>query len=89
MKKTTKLIIAYGLTQEEAMAAQRSLSNTMKCAQETIIITSDPMTIYALQAEEVNIVGVKAHATDQKQWSQLMPVCRQMKDRNIKFCIIK
>lgn len=89
MKKPTKLVIAYGLTQEEAMAAQRSLSNTIKCAQETIVITSDPKAINALQAEEVDIVGVKAHATDQKQWSQLMPVCRQMKDKNIKFCIIK
>lgn len=89
MEKATKLIIAYGLTQEEAMAAQRSLSNTMKCAQDSIIITSDPRTIYALQADEVSIVGVKAHATDQKQWSQLMPLCRTMKDNNIKFCIIK
>lgn len=89
MEKATKLIIAYGLTQEEAMAAQRSLSNTMKCAQESIIITIEPETIYALQADEVSIVGVKAHANDQKQWSQLMPVCRKMKDNNIKFCIIK
>ncbi len=89
MKKATKQIIAYGLTQEEALAAQRSLTNSMKCAPESIIITSDPMAIYALQADEVDIVGIKAHATDQKQWSQLMPVCRKMKDRNIKFCIIK
>ena len=81
--------IAYGLTQEEALAAQRSLANTMKCASENITVTTDPMDIYSLGADETALVGVKAHATDQNQWSQLMPVCRHMKAQNIKFQIIK
>lgn len=89
MKKVSKQIIAYGLTQEEALAAQRSLSNTMKCALESITTTIDPAVIYSLQADEVDLVGVKAHSSDQSQWSLLMPVCRQMKEKNIKFQIIK
>ena len=89
MKKATKQIVAYGLTQEDALAAQRSLSHSMKCAQESITTTIDPMVIFSLQADEVDLVGVKAHATDQSQWSRLMPICRQMKAQNIKFQIIK
>lgn len=89
MMKATKQIIAYGLTQEDALAAQRSLANTTKCALENITITTDPTIIYALSGEESSLVGVKAHATDQSQWLQLMPLCRQMKVRNIKFLIIK
>ena len=81
-------IIAYGLTQEEAMAAQRSLANTMNCAPENIIITTDPTVIYSLQGGDV-IVGIKAHPTDQQQWSMLMPVCRYLKANDIKFQIIK
>ena len=82
-------IIAYGLTQEEALAAQRSLANTMKCATKNITITTDPTVIYSLLSEGTALVGVKAHATDQNQWSKLMPVCRHMKAQNIKFQIIK
>lgn len=85
----TKQIIAYGLTQVDALAAQRSLANTTKCALENITITTDPAIIYALSGEESSLVGVKAHATDQSQWLQLMPLCRQMKAQNIKFLIIK
>ena len=88
MKKNNP-IIAYGLTQEEALAAQRSLANTMKCALENITVTTDPTVIYSLRTDETNLVGVKAHATDQNHWSQLMPVCRHMKAQNIKFQIIK
>ena len=89
MKKATNQIIAYGLTHEEALAAQRSLSNTMKCALESITTIIDPTLIYSLRADEVDLVGVKAHSSDQSQWSLLMPVCRQMKEKNIKFQIIK
>lgn len=85
MKKATKQIIAYDLTREEALAAQRSLSNTMKCALESITTTIDPTVIYSLQADEVDLVGVKAHSTDQSQWSLLMPVCRQMKEKASSF----
>jgi len=81
-------IIAYGLTQEEAMAAQLSLANTMNCAPENIIITTNPTIIYSLQGGDV-IVGIKAHPTDQQQWSMLMPVCRYLKANDIKFQIIK
>jgi len=35
------------------------------------------------------VVGVKAHATDQQQWTKLMPVCRYMKANNIKFQVFK
>ena len=87
--KATKQIIAYGLTQEDALAAQRSLANTTKCAMENITIITDPTIIYTLSGEDISLVGVKAHATDQSQWSQLMPLCRQMKAQNIKFQIIK
>lgn len=87
--KTNKQIIAYGLTQEEALAAQRSLANTMNRAPENIIITTDPRVIFSLRAEEKAVVGIKAHATNQSQWSQLMPICRHMKAQNIKFQIIK
>lgn len=84
-----KQIIAFGLTREEALAAQRSLANTMKCTMENITITTDPTVIYSLRAEGTALVGVKAHATDQNQWSKLMPVCRHMKANNIKFLVIK
>jgi hypothetical protein len=87
--KSNNQLIAYGLTQEEALAAQRSLANTMNCAQENITITTDPTVIYSLQSEGTALVGVKAHATDQNQWSRLMPVCRHMKAQNIKFQILK
>lgn len=87
--KSNNQLIAYGLTQEEALAAQRSLANTMKCATENITITTDPTVIYSLLSERTALVGVKAHATDQNQWSKLMPVCRHMKAQNIKFQIIK
>ena len=88
MKKNNKLI-AHGLTQEEALAVQRNLTNTMNCAPENIILTTDPNLIYALRSDEKAVVGVKAHATDQSQWSQLMPVCRYMKAQNIRYLIIK
>ena len=71
-----KQIIAFGLTQEEALAAQRSLANTMNCAPENITTTTEPTVIFSLQADEKAVVGVKAHATDQSQRSLLMPVCR-------------
>jgi hypothetical protein len=87
--KNDQIIIAYGLTQEEATAAHRHLISTMGCASENVTITTDPAAIFSLRASEVNLVGVKAHATDQKQWSKLMPVCRYMKENNIKFQIIK
>ena len=89
MMKSNSQLIAYGLTQEEALAAQLSLANTMNCAPENIIITTDPTVIYSLRADEIAVVGVKAHATDQSQWCRLMPVCRHMKAQNIKFQIIK
>ena len=88
MKKTNR-IIAYGLTQEEASAAAHHLINIIKCASENITVTTDPTVIYSLSAEGAALVGVKAHATYQSQWSQLMPVCRHMKAQNIKFQIIK
>lgn len=76
MKKTQQ-IIAYGLTREEILAAQRSLANTVNCAPENIITTTDPIiVIYSLRADEKAVVGVKAHATDQSQWSRLMPICQ-------------
>ena len=87
--KNNSQIIAFGLTQEEALVAQHSLANTMKCATENITITTDPTVIYSLRADEKAVVGIKAHATDQSQWSLLMPVCRYMKAQNIKFQIIK
>lgn len=88
MTKNNK-IIAYGLTQVDALAAQRSLANTMKCAIENITITTDPTLIYSLSGEGISLVGVKAHATDQNEWSLLMPVCRHMKANGIRFQIIK
>lgn len=87
MKK--KQIIAYGLTQEEATAAHRHLISTMGCASENITIITDPADIFSLRAGEVNLVGVKAHATDQQQWTKLLPVCRYMKSNNINFLVIK
>lgn len=87
--KIIQQIIAYGLTQEEATAAHRHLISTMGCAPENITIITDPAAIFSLRASEVNLVGVKAHATDQQQWSKLMPICRYMKENNIKFQIIK
>lgn len=87
--KTNNPIIAYGLTQEEALASARHLINIFQCASENITVTTDPNLIYALRAEEKAVVGIKAHATNQSQWSQLMPICRHMKAQNIKFQIIK
>ena len=87
--KKSKQNIAYGLTEEEATAAHRHLISTMGCASENITVTTDPATIFSLRASEVNLVGVKAHATDQQQWSKLMPVCRYLKANDIKFQIIK
>ena len=87
--KIIQQIIAYGLTQEEATAAHRHLISTMGCASENITIITDPAAIFSLRASEVNLVGVKAHATDQQQWAKLMPVCRFMKSNNFKFQIIK
>jgi len=87
MTKTNR-IIAYGLTQDEASAAHH-LINILLCASENITIITDPAAIFSLRASEVNLVGVKAHATDQQQWSKLMPICRYMKENNIKFQIIK
>ena len=87
--KVNNLFIAYGLTQEEALTAQRNLASTMNCAQENITITTAPTVIYSLRADEKAVVGVKAHATDQSQWSKLMPICRHMKAKNVKFQIIK
>lgn len=89
MNKDQQIIIAYGLTQEEATAAHRHLISTMGCASENITIITDPAAIFSLRASEVNLVGVKAHATDQQQWSKLMPVCRYLKANDIKFQIIK
>ena len=87
--KNNQIIIAYGFTQEEATAAHRHLISTMGCASENITVTPDPATIFSLRASEVNLVGVKAHATDHQQWSKLMPVCRYLKSNDIKFQIIK
>ena len=87
--KNNQIIIAYGLTQYEAQAAQRTLINKFMCVAENITIITDPATIFSLRAGEVNLVGVKAHATDQQQWSKLMPVCRYLKANDIKFQIIK
>lgn len=87
--KTNKQIIAYGLTQEEAQAAKYAIINKFMCAPEAISITTDPAIIFSLRVGEVNLVGVKAHATDQQQWSRLMPVCRYLKSNDIKFQIIK
>jgi hypothetical protein len=89
MEKNNRQFIAYGLTQDEASAAAHHLINIIKCASENIIITTDPTVIYSLRTDETNLVGVKAHATDQSQWCRLMPVCRHMKAQNIKFQIIK
>ena len=87
--KNNQIIIAYGLTQEEAKVAERAVINKFMCAPENITIITDPAAIFSLRASEVNLVGVKAHATDQQQWSKLMPICRYMKENNIKFQIIK
>lgn len=87
--KTNKQIVAYGLTQEEATAAHRHLISTMGCVSENITIITDPAAIFSLRASEVNLVGVKAHATDQQQWTKLLPVCRYMKSNNINFLVIK
>ena len=87
--KNNQIIIAYGLTQEEAKVAERAIINKFMCAPENIAIITDPAAIFSLRASEVNLVGVKAHATDQQQWSKLMPVCRYLKSNDIKFQIIK
>ena len=87
--KNNQIIIAYGLTQEEATAVPRHLISTMGCASKNITIITDPAAIFSLRASEVNLVGVKAHATNQQQWSKLMPVCQYLKANNIKFQIIK
>ena len=89
MSNTNKQFIAYGLTQDEASAAAHHLINIIECAPESITTTIDPTVIYSLQADEVDLVGLKAHATDQKQWSKLLPICRHMKANGVKFKIIK
>ena len=60
----------------------------LNCAPENITVTTDPTIIYSLQGGDV-IVGIKAHPTDQQQWSKLMPVCRYLKANDINFQIIK
>lgn len=87
--KDSQIVIAFGLTQEEALVAQRTIINKVNCAPENITIITDPASIFSLRASEVNFVGVKAHATDQQQWSKLMPICRYMKSNNVNFLIIK
>ena len=87
--KNNSQFIAFGFTQEEALASAHHLINIFQCAQENIITTTDLTVIYSLRADEKAVVGVKAHATDQSQWSQLMPICRHMKAQNIKYLIIK
>ena len=89
MKKNNKQYIAYGLTQEEALASVHHPINIFQCALENITITTNPTVIYSLSGEDATLVGVKAHATDQSQWSQLIPICRHMKANTIKFQIIK
>lgn len=86
---TIQITIAYGLTQEEATVSQHTLINKFMCKPENITVTTDPTVIYSLQADDVNLVGIKAHPTDQQQWSKLMPVCRYLKANDIKFQIIK
>ena len=87
--KDSQIVIAFGLTQEEALVAQRTIINKVNCAPENITIITDPAAIFSLRSSEVDLIGVKAHATDQQQWSKLMPICRYMKENNIKFQIIK
>ena len=87
--KESKTVIAFGLTHDEALVAQHAIINKVGCASQNITVTTDPASIFSLRASEVNLVGVKAHATDQKQWSKLMPVCRYLKANDIKFQIIK
>lgn len=87
--KESKTVIAFGLTHDEALVAQHAITNKVGCASENITIITDPAAIFSLRASEVNLVGVKAHATDQQQWSKLMPVCRYLKANDIKFQIIK
>ena len=87
--KDSQIVIAFGLTQEEALVAQRTIINKVNCAPENITIITDPAAIFSLRSSEVDLIGVKAHATDQQQWSKLMPICRYMKENSIKFQIIK
>ena len=63
----------------------------MRLAKETtdITVTTNPQVIFALQQEDADMVVVKTHPSDQTEWSKLMPVCRFMKENNIKFQIIK
>ena len=89
MEKNNNQIIAYGLTHEEALASAHHLINIFRCALENITITTDPSVIYSLSGEDIALVGLKAHATDQKQWSKLLPICRHMKANGVKFQIIK
>ena len=86
--KDSQIVIVFGLTQEEALVAQRTI-NKVNCAPENITIITDPAAIFSLRSSEVDLIGVKAHATDQQQWSKLMPICRYMKENSIKFQIIK
>ena len=87
--KESKTVIAFGLTHDEALVAQHAIINKVGYASENITIITDPADIFSLRASEVNLVGVKAHATNQQQWSKLMPVCRYLKSNDIKFQIIK
>ena len=87
--KESKTVIAFGLTHDEALVAQHAIIDKVGCASQNITIITDPAAIFSLRSSEVDLIGVKAHATDQQQWSKLMPICRYMKENNIKFQIIK
>lgn len=86
--KNSKQNIAYGLTEVEATAAARYLSARLAKETTDITVTTNQV-IFALQQEDADIVVVKTHPSDQTEWSKLMPVCRFMKENNIKFQIIK
>ena len=87
--KKSKQNIAYGLTEVEATAAARYLSARLAKETTDIKVTTNPQVIFALQPEDADMVVVKTHPSDQTEWSKLMPVCRFMKENNIKFQIIK
>lgn len=63
----------------------------MRLAKETtdITVTTNPQVIFALQPEDADFVVVKTYPSDQTKWSKLLPVCRCMKEKNIKYHIIK
>ena len=86
--KNSKQNIAYGLTEVEATAAARYLSARLAKETTDITVTTNQV-IFALQQEDADMVVVMTHPSDQTEWSKLMPVCRFMKENNIKFQIIK